>query len=83
MHKLADCQSFRKGLQLNRLHDLSIQPDKELTMNTHTLYRNLTTGLFFIAGISELFSGQFILATMFLGLASLASNLQSAKPVRH
>ncbi|WKJ90926.1 hypothetical protein QZJ86_02030 [Methylomonas montana] len=52
-------------------------------MNTHTLYRDLTTGVFFTAGILELFSGQFILATMFLGLASLASNLQSVKPVRH
>lgn len=52
-------------------------------MNTRTLYRDLTTGLFFTAGILELFSGQFIFATMLLGLAALSSNLQSAKPVRH
>lgn len=51
-------------------------------MNSHTLYRDVITGLLFIAGILGFVSGQFILSTMLFGMASLASNIQPAKPVR-
>ena len=51
-------------------------------MNTHTLQRDVVTGLFFVAGIFGFVSGEFIVSTMLFGMASLTSNLQTAKPVR-
>ncbi|MDD2758714.1 MAG: hypothetical protein PHH11_00310 [Methylomonas sp.] len=51
-------------------------------MNTHTVTGNLITGLFFAAGIFSFVSGQFILSTTLLGMASLIANIYSAKPAR-
>jgi hypothetical protein len=51
-------------------------------MNTTTLYRDIITGLFFAAGIVGFAFGQFILSSMLFGMASLASNIQPAKPMR-
>lgn len=50
-------------------------------MNTRSLTGDLITGLFFTAGILNFVSGQFILSTTLFGMASLASNIQPAKPV--
>lgn len=51
-------------------------------MNAPTFYRDISTGLFFVAGILSFVSGQFILSNMLFGTASLTANLQTAKPVR-
>lgn len=51
-------------------------------MNTHTLTTDLITGLFFVAGIFSLVSGQFILSTTLFGTACLTSNIKPAKPAR-
>jgi hypothetical protein len=51
-------------------------------MNTNTLYRDVTTALFFGAGILGFVSGQFILSTLLFGMSSVVSNIQPAKPVR-
>jgi hypothetical protein len=52
-------------------------------MNTpKSLYKDVTTGLFFVAGILSFMSGQFILSTLLFGTASLASNLNLAMPAR-
>ena len=49
---------------------------------TSAMYKDITTGLFFLAGILSFVSGEFVMSTLLLGTASLASNLQSAKAVR-
>ncbi len=52
-------------------------------MNTSkNLYRDIVTGLFFIAGILSFMSGEFVLSTMLFGAASISSNLEFARPVR-
>lgn len=49
---------------------------------TNAFYKDLTTGLFFLAGILSFVSGEFVMSTMLLGTASLTSNLQAAKAAR-
>ena len=49
---------------------------------THAMYKDLTTGLFFLAGILSFVSGEFVISTMLFGTASLTSNLQAGKPAR-
>jgi hypothetical protein len=57
--------------------------DKGKQMNTSkSLYKDVTTGLFFVIGVLSFMSGQFILSTMLFGAASLASNLNLAMPAR-
>lgn len=52
-------------------------------MNTSkSLYKDVTTGLFFITGVLSFMSGQFIMSTLLFGVASLTSNLNVAIPVR-
>lgn len=46
------------------------------------LYKDITTGLLFLAGILSFVSGEFVMSTMLFGTASLTSNLQTAKAVR-
>ncbi|WP_197492638.1 hypothetical protein [Methylomonas methanica] len=52
-------------------------------MNTpKRLYKDVTTGLFFVTGVLSFMSGQFILSTLLFGAASLASNLNVVMPAR-
>ncbi|TCV70673.1 MULTISPECIES: hypothetical protein [Methylomonas] len=51
-------------------------------MNTSkSFYSDMTTGLFFVAGMLSFMSGQFILSTLLFGTASLTSNLNQPTPV--
>jgi len=52
-------------------------------MNTpKSLYKDVTTGLFFVTGVLSFMSGQFIMSTLLFGVASLASNMNVAMPAR-
>lgn len=51
-------------------------------MNAPTLYRDVMTASFFMAGILAFVSGQFILSTLLFGAASLTTNLPSAQAAR-
>jgi hypothetical protein len=53
------------------------------SMNTsHNLYRDVMTGLLFLAGILSFVSGEFVFSTLLFGTASLTSHLDFAKPAR-
>jgi hypothetical protein len=52
-------------------------------MNTsNNLYRDVMTGLLFLAGILSFVSGEFVFSTLLFGTASLTSHLDFAKPAR-
>lgn len=51
-------------------------------MNTSNLYRDVITGFFFIVGIFGFMSGEFVLSTVLLGMASLTSNLGYTGSIR-
>jgi hypothetical protein len=50
--------------------------------NSKSMYRDVMTGLLFMAGILSFISGDFVFSTLLFGTASLTSNLNIAKPVR-
>lgn len=55
---------------------------KETKMNRSvSLYKDVLTGAFFLAGIFSFVSGQFVISTMLFGASSLSSNL-GMSPVR-
>jgi hypothetical protein len=69
---------YSKAVLTKRLNAVKVE-----TMNTSkNLYKDVMTGLFFVAGILSFISGQFILSTLLFGAASLSSNLAIAMPAR-
>ena len=52
-------------------------------MNISTnMYRDVMTGLLFMAGILSFISGNFVFSTLLFGTAALTSNLNIVSPVR-
>jgi hypothetical protein len=48
----------------------------------NNFYKDIMTGLLFITGVLSFLSGQFPISTLLFGTASLASNLDFARPAR-
>ena len=52
-------------------------------MNTSkNMYKDVMTGLLFMAGILSFISGDFVFSTLLFGTAALTSNLNIVSPVR-
>ncbi len=49
---------------------------------SNNFYKDIAVGLFLIIGILEFMSGEFIISTVFFGVASMLSNLNYAEPVQ-
>lgn len=51
-------------------------------MHNSNFYRDIVTGFLLIIGIFIFLSGEFVLSTLFLGMASLTSNLETSSSIR-